>query len=106
LDLYPLKLVTVIGESLIMRDIAEKGVKLGATGFTITQVEGDGPRSSQNVEIAPGGKTLKVEFVVPTDVATTILTHISEEYFEHYSIVAWLSDVMVIRGALYLNGIK
>jgi len=102
MQLYPLKLVTVVGESVIMEDIAEEGIKLGATGYTMAEVIGHGSRSARNVGSTAGGaKTLKIEFVVPSNVAVEILTHVSHEYFEHYAIIAWLSDVSVVRGEQY-----
>jgi len=102
MQLYPLKLVSVVGESVIMEDIAEEGIKLGATGYTMSEVIGHGSRSARNVGSTAGGaKTLKIEFVVPSDVAVEILTHVSHEYFEHYAVIAWLSDVSVMRGEQY-----
>ncbi|NCX99747.1 MAG: transcriptional regulator [Planctomycetia bacterium] len=101
MQLYPLKLVTVVGESLIMEDIAELGLKLGATGYTISEVVGHGSRSARNVGATSGARTLKVEFVVTTEVAARILQEVSHEYFEHYAIIAWLSDVSVMRGERY-----
>ena len=101
MQLYPLKLVTVVGEAVIMEDIAELGLKLGATGYTMSEVAGHGSRSARNVGTATGEKTIKVEFVVPTEVATQILQEVSHEYFEHYAIIAWLSDVSVMRGEQY-----
>jgi len=103
MQLYPLKLVTVVGETVIMKDIAEEGMKLGATGFTLSEVIGEGARSARNVATTTGAKTMKLEFVVPGEVATAILTHVSHEYFEHYAIIAWLSDVQVVRGQQYLK---
>lgn len=101
MQLYPLKLVTIVGEAVIMEDIAELGLELGATGYTMSEVAGHGSRSARNVGTPSGVKTLKVEFVVPTEVATTILQQVSAEYFEHYAIIAWLSDVSVMRGEQY-----
>jgi len=104
MQLYPLKIVTVVGEAVIMEDIAELGLKLGATGYTMSEVAGHGSRSARNVGSTSGGaKTLKVEFVVPTEVATKILEEVSHEYFEHYAIIAWLSDVSVMRGEQYTH---
>jgi nitrogen regulatory protein P-II 2 len=51
--------------------------------------------------VASGSKTTKAEFVVPMPVAEKILTHISDNYFEHYACIAWVSDVQVVRGELY-----
>lgn len=103
MQLYPLKLVTVVGEAVIMEDIAELGLELGASGYTISDVSGHGSRSARNVSSTGGSKTLKVEFVVPTEVATKILEDVSHEYFEHYAIIAWLSDVSVMRGQQYTH---
>ena len=103
MQLYPLKLVSVVGESVIMDDIAEEGMKLGATGYTMTEVNGHGSRSARNVASTTGARTMKVEFVVPADVAVRILTHISHQYFDDYAVIAWLSDVQVVRGQQYVK---
>lgn len=103
MQLYPLKLVSVVGESVIMDDIAEEGMKLGATGYTMTEVNGHGSRSARNVASTTGARTMKVEFVVPADVAVSILTHISHQYFDDYAVIAWLSDVQVVRGQQYVK---
>lgn len=98
---HPLKLVTVVGESVIMTDITEEAIELGATGFTLSEVLGQGSRSARNVIDTGGVKTLKAEFVVPADVAEKILAYVSDSYFEHYACIAWLADVEVIRGQHY-----
>ncbi|NCA10327.1 transcriptional regulator [bacterium] len=103
MQLYPLKLVTVVGESVIMEDIAEEGMKLGATGYTMSEVNGHGSRSTRNVASTTGARTMKVEFVVPADVAVSILTHISHQYFDDYAVIAWLADVQVVRGQQYVK---
>ena len=103
MQLHPLRLVTIVGEAVIMDDVAEKGIELGATGYTLTEVSGHGSRSARNVAVSSGAKTMKAEFVVPPDVAAAILTHLSHEYFEHYAIIAWLSDVSVMRGEEYVR---
>jgi hypothetical protein len=40
---------------------------------------------------------------VPADVAVSILTHISHQYFDDYAVIAWLSDVQVVRGQQYVK---
>jgi nitrogen regulatory protein P-II 2 len=103
MQLYPLKLVTIVGETVIMEEIAEEGVKLGATGYTICDVVGHGSRSTRNVLLSGEAKTRKLEFVVPADIAVEILTYVSHNYFEHYACIAWLSDVAVVRGEQYVG---
>jgi nitrogen regulatory protein P-II 2 len=93
--------VTVVGETVIMDDIAQEAVKLGATGYTLSEVVGQGSRSARNVILTGAAKTMKLEFVVSMDVAEKILMHVSHNYFEHYACIAWLSDVQVVRGLQY-----
>ena len=102
MQLYPLKLVTVVGETVIMDDVAKEGVELGATGYTLSEVIGHGSRGTRTSILTGASKTMKVEFVVPMDVAEKILTHVSHAYFEHYACIAWLSDVQVVRGQAYV----
>ena len=102
MQLYPLKLVTVVGESVIMEDIAKEAVELGASGYSLTDVQGQGSRSTRNVIITSGSKTMKLELVVPMDVAEKVLKHVSHTYFEHYACIAWVSDVQVVRGESYI----
>ena len=103
MQLYPLKLVTVVGETVIMEDIAEEGVKLGATGYTLAEVSGQGSRGARTAILTGSAKTMKAEFVVPMDIAEKILTHVSHTYFEHYACIAWLVDVQVVRGQAYVG---
>ena len=103
MQLHPLKLVTIVGESVIMEDIAKEAVILGASGYSLIDVTGQGSRSARNVlVVSSGSKTVKAEFVVPIDIAEKILEHISHDYFEHYACIAWLSDVQVLRGERYI----
>ena len=69
----------------------------------MTEVNGHGSRSARNVASTTGARTMKVEFVVPADVAVRILTHISHQYFDDYAVIAWLSDVQVVRGQQYVK---
>ncbi|NDC53022.1 MAG: transcriptional regulator [Planctomycetia bacterium] len=104
MQLYALKLVTVVGETVVMEDIAKEGLKLGASGYTLSEVVGQGSRSARNVIVTGASRTTKCEFVVPTDVAEKILTYVSHTYFEHYAVIAWVADVHVMRGAAYVAG--
>ena len=101
MQLYPLKLVTVVGESIVMHDIAMQGLKLGSSGYTLAEVIGEGARSARNVSLTGEAKTMKLEFIVSIDVAEKILLHVSRDYFEYYAIIAWMSDVQVVRGQQY-----
>jgi nitrogen regulatory protein P-II 2 len=94
------KLVTIIAEAVlesrILRDIRE----LGARGYTLTKVRGEGSRGVRASDWEGGN--VKIEAVVSPAVANRILRHVAESYFEHYAVVAYLSDVQVVRGEKYV----
>jgi len=101
MQLLSLKLVTVIAESVVMDELARFGLANGATGYTISEVTGRGARSHRNVSLGGESRTSKMEFVVPRDVAETILTYVSRQYVEHFACIAWMADVEVVRGVDY-----
>lgn len=100
MQLSPLRLVTVVGESIIMPDIAMKGLELGASGYTLSEVRGRGSRNIRSVILNGEWNTMKCEFVVEDVVATKILTHVSEAYFANYACIAWLSNIETLKGSV------
>jgi nitrogen regulatory protein P-II 2 len=104
MQLRPLKLVTVVAEAVVMDELARVGLASGATGYTLAEVAGQGSRSQRNVSLVGEARTLKIEFVVPADVAERILTYVSRQFVEHFACIAWMADIEVVRGGDYAGG--
>jgi nitrogen regulatory protein PII len=102
MQLYPLRLVTVVAEGILKEQICKRGLELGATGFTCSEVEGHGSRGARNQDTA-SGTNVRIEFVVPDSVAEQILTYVSHQHFEHYAVISWVTDVAVVRGKHYIK---
>jgi nitrogen regulatory protein P-II 2 len=100
MQLYPLKHVTIVAETILKDQLTHKVLDLGATGFTCIEVAGDGSRDARSV-IA--GENLKLDIICPDEVAQAILTYISHNLFENYGCIAWVTDVSVVRGSHYLK---
>lgn len=100
MQLHPLKLVTIIAESVLQDQIAKTTLELGATGYTCSDATGFGSRGARN---DVSGDNVRIELVCPADVAEAILTSVSHNYFENYACIAWVSDVSVVRGAHYVK---
>lgn len=100
MQLYPLKLVTVIVEEIVKEQIQEKAMEFGATGFTCFEVSGQGPRGIHSDGFS--GAKVRIEFVCPDQVAVNIMTYIAHNYFANYSCIAWMTAVSVVRGVQYL----
>jgi hypothetical protein len=99
MDTTPRTLLTIICEPVLEQKIEDDLLRLGATGYNITDGRGRGSAERHAGEIP--GVNLRIETIADADVADRILTHIREHYFAHYSIIAWLSDVRVIRPSKY-----
>ena len=95
-----LKRVTIIAEHLLegrlLRDVRE----LGAKGYTVAEVRGEGSRGVRASEWE--GKNVKIETLVSEPVAEAILTRVAQVYFPHYAVVAYVETVEVIRGDKYI----
>ena len=68
---------------------------MGVKGFTMTEVQGEGSSHRQTGEI-PDAK-MKIELISDSTLATKLLDKVAGSYFENYSVIAYVSDVSVIR---------
>ncbi|HTU26181.1 MAG TPA: hypothetical protein VMF30_12325 [Pirellulales bacterium] len=101
MQLHPLKLVTVVAEEVLKEELVRKVLELGATGASYHSTQGVGSRSARHDDVF--GENFQLKVVCPQEVAEKILTHISHIYFDKYAIVAWMSDVQVVRGSDYVK---
>jgi nitrogen regulatory protein P-II 2 len=96
-----LKKVTIIAEALLEPRLLHELRELGVTGYTITDVRGEGSRGVRASDWE--GDNVKVETLVGPGTADRILAHVAAAYFEHYAVIAWVTDVQVVRGDKYLT---
>jgi nitrogen regulatory protein P-II 2 len=101
MQLHPLKLVTIVAEEILKDRLVKRIQELGATGASYHRTQGVGSRSARHNDMF--GENIQMKIVCAPDVAEAILTYISENYFEHYAIVAWVMDVQVMRGSHYVK---
>ncbi len=96
----PLKLVTIIAEPVLEPRITLELRALGATGFTVVDGRGEGSRGLRAAEIP--GLNVRIDSIVAPDVADRIIEYIAIHYFATYAVIAYVSDVSVVRGDKYL----
>ena len=97
----PLTLVSIVTEGLLKEKIIAILRKNGATGFTITRAEGEGSRGVRARDFE--GPNLKFECIVSPEAAEVILDEVGDTYFENYAVIAWLTDVSVLRGNKFID---
>ena len=93
------RLVTVVAERTVRDRLLSAIHDLGATGHTIADVQGEGSRGVSTAGWT--GASVKIETIVPPDVADRIVAHVAERYFAHHSVIVYLQDVEVVRGSKY-----
>lgn len=94
-----LRKVTIVAEGLLEDRIVRICHEAGARGHTVTETRGEGSRGVRASEWE--GKNVKIETIVTPEVADLILVRVAHDYFEHYAVIAYVSDVDVVRGEKY-----
>lgn len=90
------KLVTVITEASLERDLTRELDGLGAGGYTITDARGRGEHGTRSSAWGHSGN-IRVEVICDTPLAERLLTRLREKYYQHYAIVLFVQDVEVLR---------
>jgi hypothetical protein len=96
----PLKLLVVVAEEAVAPKIVEDIKRLGASGYTMVDAHGEGSRGKRMGRV--GETNARIESVVSAEVAERILARLAEQYFPRYAVIAWTSDVAVVRGDKYV----
>jgi nitrogen regulatory protein P-II 2 len=95
----PLKMVVIVAEPVLESRLVSELRALGATGCTVVDGRGEGSRHAHATDVP--GANVRIEAIVPPEVADRIMDHVSAQYFTHYSFIAYLVDVAVARGTKY-----
>lgn len=95
----PLRLVTIIAEHVLREPITADLKRLGARGYSVGEVEGEGTRGIHAQDWQ--GKNVRIEAIVSPEVADRTMSHLAATYFTDYSVVAWTTNVEVWRSGKF-----
>lgn len=96
MNLHPMKLVTIVCEAYAQDAVTKLLHEVGANGWTSFGVEGDGARGKRPADIREFAN-VQIEVVVPPEAAEKLLARLGQEYFPRYGMIAFESDVRVLR---------
>ena len=91
--------LTIVAERLLKERVIDLIRGEGATGYTMTSVEGEGSRGVRASDWE--GRNIQIETIVAPEVADAIFEKLSEEFFENFAIIAWVVEVGVLRGSKF-----
>jgi len=97
---HPLRLVTIVAEPVLESRLVRDLKTLGASGWTLTESRGEGSRGMRASDVP--GEGIRLEVIAGPETADRIVAHIAEHYFANYAVIAWVSEVQVMRGEKYV----
>ena len=89
------QIVTIIAEAAVESRLIEDIKQLGAKGYSIGHVRGEGTTGRLLQDL--NGPSVRLETVVTDVVADAILAHLAAEYFGRFAVVAWVAPARVLR---------
>ncbi len=96
MNLYPMKLVTIICESILEERVVELLREAGANGHTAFHVRGSGSQGERSADIFEAGN-IQLQVIVKPAVAETLLMRLHSELFKSFAMVAYETEVRVLR---------
>lgn len=96
MHMHTRRLVTVVTEANLERQLVADMERLGARGWTLTDARGRGHRGRRTSGWEQDGN-IRLEVVCDPDVATAIAMHLQATYYEHYAMIVFMHDVAVLR---------
>lgn len=89
------KLLTIICEPVLRASVLDLAREHGATGFTATEVTGEGngeKGTGEDREIKS-----KIEIVADQALASRLMEALAAQFFKDYSVITYLADISVMR---------
>lgn len=94
------KKVSVICDDALEIHLVEDLKKCGVKGFTLEEAKGFGIHSKRDNELE--GRNIKIETIVDNETSEKIFLMLEEKYFKKLVIIAYVSDVKVLREEKFL----
>ena len=89
------KVLTIITESLIEQKLVKCLKDLGATGYTIEEVRGEGRRGIRRSDWDQAG-SIRLQTVCDEQLADRISGYLAENYMESYAMFIFMFDAEII----------
>jgi hypothetical protein len=90
------RLLTIVTEAVLERELTAEFDALGVRGYTITDARGRGGRGTRKSDWAQEGN-IRIEIVCEPAVADRVAARLRERYYDHYAMILFMQDVSVLR---------
>lgn len=89
------KVLTIITESLIEQKLVKCLKELGATGYTIEEVRGEGRRGIRRNDWDQSG-SIRLQIICDEQLADKISNYLAENYLDSYAMFIFMFDSEII----------
>jgi nitrogen regulatory protein P-II 2 len=96
MHLHSMKLVTIVCEAILEARVVELLQQVGTHGYTAFPVHGSGNQGERSADISEMAN-VQIQVVVKPAVAEVILNRLKSELFDSFAMVAYETDVRVLR---------
>ncbi len=96
------KLITIICEALAREPLSELLHSMNVSGFTWFEVQGEGHQGVRFAEMEEFAN-IQVEVILSPARAEQLLEILQKEFFPKYAMIAYESDVRVLRANKFLR---
>lgn len=96
MEQFPRRLLTVVTEAVLERELVAELEALGVRGYTITDARGRGSRGRRQSDWAQDGN-IRIEIVCEAALAERVAARLREHYYDHYAMILFLQEVSVLR---------
>jgi hypothetical protein len=90
------RLLTIVTEAVLERELVAEFDTLGVRGYTITDARGRGGRGTRKSDWAQEGN-VRIEVVCEPAVAERVAARLRDRYYDHYAMILFMQDVSVLR---------
>ncbi len=96
------KLITIICEALAREPLSELLHSMNVSGFTWFEVQGEGHQGVRFAEMEEFAN-IQVEVILSPARAEQLLDILQKEFFPKYAMIAYESDVRILRASKFLK---
>ncbi|HRP94884.1 MAG TPA: transcriptional regulator [Rhodocyclaceae bacterium] len=97
---HPCKLVVIITEAALEESLADDVMDIGAHGYTVTDVRGQGSHGTRNA-LWSADRSIRMEILCDAHTSQAIVAHVEDRYFRNFAMVVFVTEVGVLRPAKF-----
>ena len=96
MDTHPRKMLVVIAESALEKQLVRDARRFGAHGYTIADVRGGGERGDREARWE-ADRSIEMKVICDAAVAAKLAQHVLSAYASNYAVTLFTADVGVFR---------